>query len=254
MMSDFGNGEFNPGEPAARVRALDILERGEIDEEFGILRWSSNYAFLVSVKLDGEALTAVYKPQRGERPLWDFPDGTLCYRELASFVTSEQLNWSIVPPTVLREGSRGIGTFQFFIDHNPEENYFSFSDELKQQLRRFVIFDYLVNNADRKGGHCLLDAFGHIWGIDHGITFHASGKLRTVIWDYAGQPVDIAILTDVEKLCAALDDETGEFRARLRELLARNEITAFQNRVRNLIRLKKFPLPGAGPNYPWPPV
>lgn len=152
MMSDFGNGDFNPGEPEASSRALEILEHGAIDEEYGILRWSSNYAFLVSVQWQGEALTAVYKPQNGERPLWDFPDGTLCYRELASFVTSEQLGWSIVPPTVLREGSRGLGTFQFFVDHDPEVNYFTFSDEQKEQLRQFVIFDYVVNNADRKGG------------------------------------------------------------------------------------------------------
>jgi hypothetical protein len=254
MMSDFGNGDFNPGEPEASSRALEILEHGAIDEEYGILRWSSNYAFLVSVQWQGEALTAVYKPQNGERPLWDFPDGTLCYRELASFVTSEQLGWSIVPPTVLREGSRGLGTFQFFVDHDPEVNYFTFSDEQKEQLRQFVIFDYVVNNADRKGGHCLLDAFGHIWGIDHGITFHASNKLRTVIWDFAGQPVEASIMADIEKLCAALDDESGEYRQRLASLLARSEITAFQARVRALLRRRRYPVPGAGPNYPWPPV
>ena len=176
---------------------LEVLENGEIDGEYGMLRWSSNYAFLISLTRDDVTLTAVYKPQRGERPLWDFPDGTLCYRETAAFLTSRELGWEIVPPTVLREGPRGLGSVQFYIDHDPQINYFTFDESFAPQLMRMAAFDYLINNADRKGGHCLLDAQGHIWGIDHGITFNSVHKLRTVIWDYAGQAVPDELLSAI---------------------------------------------------------
>ncbi|MDX2162813.1 MAG: SCO1664 family protein [bacterium] len=247
-------------QPSAKVsfeQALDILEKGVIDTEYGILRWSSNYAFLICVEHNGLKMNAVYKPQRGERPLWDFPDGTLCYRELASFLTSCELGWLIVPPTVLREGSRGIGSVQMFIEHDPQVNYFSFNEEpgaLAPQLMRMAAFDAIVNNADRKGGHCLLDMQDHLWGIDHGITFHSAHKLRTVIWDYAGKPIPDALLADVDRLCCTLEDPTTRYRQQLQNLLSAIEIKAFQNRIRTLLKLRRYPLPGAGPNYPWPPV
>ncbi len=117
--------------PVSMGRVLEVLQKGTLDEEYGLLRWSSNYAFLISVELDDVKLTAVYKPQRGERPLWDFPDGTLCYRETAAYLTSHELGWQIVPPTVLREGARGLGSMQFYIDHDPEINYFSFDESLR---------------------------------------------------------------------------------------------------------------------------
>jgi hypothetical protein len=238
--------------PAARV--LETLEQGDIIEEYGLLRWSSNYAFLLSVCHDDLTVTAVYKPQRGERPLWDFPDGTLCYRERASYLASAFLSWDIVPPTALREGKRGLGSMQFYIDHDPSINYFSFDEAMHDQLRRIAAFDYLVNNADRKGGHCLLDSKGHIWGIDHGITFHSAHKLRTVIWDFAGQPIGDGLLADVERLRAALEMPDSQFRESLCGLLTTGEINAFLNRARHLLKLKRYPTPGAGPNYPWPPV
>lgn len=235
-------------------RVLDILEKGEIEQEYGLLRWSSNYAFLISVKYEDTELTAVYKPQKGERPLWDFPDGTLCYRERAAFLTSNELKWDIVPPTTLREASRGLGSVQFYIEHDPQVNYFSFDESMAPQLMRISAFDYLVNNADRKGGHCLVDSQGHVWGIDHGISFHASNKLRTVIWDFAGQPVPPELLKDMECLLASLEDSSSPYRQALCALLSNAEINAFQARVRHLLRSRKYPLPGAGPNYPWPPV
>lgn len=218
------------------------------------MRWSSNYTFLVSVEHQDIKTMAVYKPQKGERPLWDFPDGTLCYRELASFLTSQALGWELVPPTVLRDGPRGLGSLQFYIDHDPEVNYFTFDESMRPQLQRMAAFDYLVNNADRKGGHCLLDSEGHLWGIDHGITFHSAPKLRTVIWDFAGQPIPDELVTDVEKLCVALEDEFGEYRRELERLLSPHEINTFRARVRQLLKTRRYPLPGAGPNYPWPPV
>jgi Phosphatidylinositol 3- and 4-kinase len=244
----------NTPTPISTERVIELLKTGEICAEHGLMRWSSNYAFLVTLIEQDQEITAVYKPQKGERPLWDFPDGTLCYREFASFLTSQELDWQIVPPTVLREGSRGLGSFQFFIDHDPDVNYFTFDDSMHPQLMPMVIFDAIVNNADRKGGHCLLDARGQLWGIDHGISFNAAHKLRTVIWDFAGQPIPAEYLEDVEKLSTRLMDTTTPYRRALEKLLSRIEIEAFSKRIQQILRLGKFPLPGNGPNYPWPPV
>lgn len=240
--------------PITIQRVLEVLKQGTLQTEHGMMRWSSNYTFLVSVVHDDVQLMAVYKPQKGERPLWDFPDGTLCYREVAAFLTSQELGWELVPPTVLREGSHGVGSMQFYIDHDPEVNYFTFDTEVIPQLMRLATFDCVVNNADRKGGHCLLDSQGHLWGIDHGITFHTSNKLRTVIWDFAGQPIPSALLPDLERLCASLDNVETPYRKELCQLLSEAEIWALHNRVRHLLRSKRYPQPGPGPNYPWPPV
>jgi hypothetical protein len=240
--------------PVTSERVLEALKKGKIESEHGMMRWSSNYTFLVTVTHEDVTTMAVYKPQRGERPLWDFPDGTLCYREVASFVASQQLGWKIVPPTTLREGPRGLGSVQFFIEHNPEQNYFSFDRDLTPQLMKMSLFDYLVNNADRKGGHCLLDGQGHLWGIDHGITFHASHKLRTVIWDFAGQPIADDMLNDVDKLSQTLSDCDSEFYKSLTSLISETEVNAFSSRIRRILKSKKHPQPGPGPNYPWPPV
>ncbi len=240
--------------PADADRILEQLRCGEIDGEYGLMRGSSNYTFLVSVKNDDVETLAIYKPQRGERPLWDFPDGTLCYRELASYLTSRELGWDLVPPTIVREGPRGPGSFQLYIDHDPEVNYFSLTEAMRPQLLRLSAFDYIVNNADRKGGHCLIDSSGHLWAIDHGITFHSAPKLRTVIWDFAGQPVPDPLLDQLDRLCASLDEGESAFRASLDGTLTPHEIRAFQARVRHLLKFRRYPNPGAGPNYPWPPV
>lgn len=234
-------------------RALQVLECGSVEIEHGMMRWSSNYTFLLSVKHDEVSVLCVYKPRKGERPLWDFPDGTLCKREYAAFLVSQALGWQVVPPTVLREGPRGLGSMQFFVDHDPEYNYFSFEPTLQPQLMVLALFDVITNNADRKGGHCLVDESGHLWGIDHGLTFHPSNKLRTVIWDFAGQPVAENLLGDLDHLCATL--EPGQtLHDALITLLADHEITAFQQRVKRILKTKKYPNPGSGPNYPWPPV
>ncbi|MBZ0298480.1 MAG: SCO1664 family protein [Anaerolineae bacterium] len=233
---------------------LDILQKGVVETEYGVMRWSSNYTFLLGLRHDNAEMMAVYKPQRGERPLWDFPDGTLCYREVAAFETSHELGWEIVPPTVLREGPHGIGSVQAYIDHDPEVNYFSFTEHMHPQLRRISAFDHLVNNADRKGGHCLIDRDGHLWGIDHGITFNVDHKLRTVIWDFAGQPLPEDMLADIQRLCTYLDDPSSDYRKKLDGLLDAREITAFQRRIQKMLHSGQFPQPGRGPNYPWPPV
>ncbi len=235
--------------------AIEIAEKGEIAEEIGLMRWGSNYTFLVNAILDNTKILAVYKPRQGERPLWDFPDGTLCNRETASYVMSQMLDWYIVPPTFLREGTRGIGSVQLFIDHDPEEHYFTF-DKLRvgNQLERLAAFDAVINNADRKGGHCLIDADEHIWGIDQGLAFNSSYKLRTVIWDFAGKPIPQTILDDLQKLCARIEDKADEFTQQLAELLSDSEMRMLRVRIERLIDSEIYPLPGAGPNRPWPAV
>ena len=240
------------GLPAQQL--LEVLQCGEIESEYGVMRWSSNYTFLLSIRHGDMQTMAVYKPQKGERPLWDFPDGTLCYREVAAFETSHELGWEIVPPTVLRDGPHGLGSLQVYIDHDPEINYFSFTAETRPQLQRMVAFDHIVNNADRKGGHCLIDGDGHLWGIDHGITFNVDHKLRTVIWDFAGQPIPEPLMADLERLCRQMDDVKSEYRQKLNALLDPREIAAFQRRIQKLLQTGRYPQPGRGPNYPWPPV
>jgi hypothetical protein len=245
----------DPGtQPVTFQQVLDTLRCGDVVEEYGVMRWSSNYTFLVSVVHEDAQTMAVYKPQKGERPLWDFPDGTLCYREVAAFLTSQALGWQLVPPTVLREGPRGLGSVQVYIEHDPEVNYFTFDETMRPQLSRLAVFDTIINNADRKGGHCLVDPQGHLWAIDHGITFHSAPKLRTVVWDFAGEPIPDNYLTDLDRLCAWLEEENSDFRLSLTELLSSHEINTLRARVKHLLKTRRYPLPGAGPNYPWPPV
>ena len=235
--------------------AIAILEDGEMDDEVGLMRWGSNYTFLVNIVREGLRLLAIYKPRRGERPLWDFPDGTLCNRETAAYLTAKALGWNFVPPTLLRPGTRGIGSVQLFIDHDPEEHYYTFDKpELSPQLQRMAIFDAIANNADRKGGHCLVDADGQLWGIDHGLTFNASEKLRTVIWDFAGLPVPSAIINDLRLLCGRLGDAADAYTRAMNDLLSPSEMRMLEYRVDRLLAAGSFPLPGAGPNRPWPAV
>lgn len=235
-------------------RAETLLANGQVTFLRGAVLWGSNYATLVTVSDDELQALAVYKPQRGERPLWDFPDGTLCYRETLSYMVAKALGWQLVPPTRLRDGPHGLGSLQLFIEHNPDINYFSLGDGFEAQLRRFVIFDYLVNNADRKGGHLLLDAAGKLWGIDHGLTFHATPKLRTVIWDYAGQPIATSLLEDVRHLRTQLESGESDLRRHLDELLRSSETAALRRRLDLLLESRHYPSPGPGRNHPWPPV
>ena len=243
-----------PDVDAPVERIIRLLESGSLDSEFGQMRWSSNYTYLVSVCDDEFKTLAIYKPQRGERPLWDFPDGTLCYRERAAYMLSEALGWTIVPPTVMRDGAHGLGSLQFYIEHDPEVTYFNMGKSFGGQLKRVAIFDYIANNADRKGGHCLLDAHGKVWGIDHGICFHVAHKLRTVIWDWAGAPLPDDLLTDVAAFHQKLCDESGALHRELATLVSERELHATVKRAERLLNVKTFPVPGSGPNYPWPPV
>ena len=239
--------------PVDAELARRLLREGDVDV-LGRMPWSSNATFLVNLageRGDGELL-AIYKPQRGERPLWDFARGTLCRREVAAFVVSEALGWQIVPDTVLRDGPAGPGMVQRFVHHDPEEHYFTLLERYPDDFRKMAAFDVVINNTDRKGGHCLLSEEGRVFGIDHGISFHAQWKLRTVIWDFAGEPLPPPLCHDLMRLLDALEGEAGE---ELRTLLDRFELDALCARTRGL--LAKRTLPAADPGYhafPWPLV
>ena len=254
---------MNAGDKAL---ALRVLQSGVMEIE-GVLPWSSNYAFLVTLCAEEVELPAVYKPRRGERPLWDFPQGTLSLREQAAFTVSEALGWDLVPPTVLRDGQHGLGSVQFFVAHDPDQHYFSFEGDplFRRPLQKMTLFDAIINNADRKGGHVLIEKLDediedpiieetHLWGIDHGICFHEAYKLRTVIWEFAGDQIPASFLADLEALQLALQDPGGSLPAELAHLLNEKEIEALQSRVDRLLRERKFPVPGPGRHYPWPPV
>jgi uncharacterized repeat protein (TIGR03843 family) len=231
----------------------DLLTGGEM-EVHGLLPWSSNYTFLVSVRRADHAVLAVYKPRRGETPLWDFPQGTLCLREYAAYVVSEALGWSFVPPTVLRSGVHGFGSVQLFVEADQEQHYFTFRDQHTDQLQRIALFDVVVNNADRKSGHCLLGPDGHIWAVDHGVTFHAEPKLRTVIWDYAGQPIPRLLLADLSRFRGLISDG-GPVVGALAQVLSSRELRALRRRVDELLRAGEFPEPDPHRRaVPWPLV
>lgn len=229
----------------------EVLERANV-RDMKLLPSGSNYVFVLALE-DPEAGSgvAVYKPRRGESPLWDYPDGTLYRRERAAYLLSEALGWGIVPPTVVRDGPHGVGMVQLHIDHRPRHNYFTIKDERQDDLRRMAVFDVIANNGDRKGGHCLIDHEGRLWGIDHGLTFHQQGKLRTVIWDFVGDPVPADLLTDVERLQRTLDRNDDRI-AELDAMLDKGERKALRQRVERLLRLRCFPDPPPWRPVPWP--
>ena len=230
--------------------ALEILRSGEV-EVLGLLPYSSNYTFLARVRADaGEAL-AVYKPRSGERPLWDFPRGSLAAREVAAWMLSEA-SWKIVPPTVLREDAPlGEGSLQLFVEHDPEQHYFVLLDAHLDELASFAAFDAVVNNADRKAGHVIRDASERLWAVDHGLTFHTEPKLRTVIWAFAEEPLTPALRTDLENLGAALADGSG-LGGELAKILTPEEAEATLDRVETLLVDDRFPAPQGDRPLPWP--
>jgi hypothetical protein len=232
----------------------ELLGRAEL-EVVGRMRYASNGTFLVQASADGVDVSAVYKPRRGERPLWDFPDGTLCHREVASYEVSRALGWGIVPVTVLRDdGPLGPGAVQRFVEHNPEEHYFTLLPGNPERFREFAVFDVLANNTDRKGGHCLYDQVNDvIVGIDHGLTFHPMWKLRTVIWDFGGEPLTPELTDAVCRL--ARDLEQGDIGERLGRLLSPAELAALSTRAADLLRDGRLPNPEPGyHSVPWPMV
>lgn len=235
---------------AADPAAIRILERGAI-EVLGLLPNSSNYTFLARVTLDDESVHAVYKPREGEAPLWDFPEGTLWQREIAAWHVSERLGFGFVPATVAREGPHGIGSLQLFVEHDPNLHYLNMPPAYDDVFRLVCLFDLLINNADRKAGHCLLDPKAdRVWMVDHGVSFHEDTKIRTVIWDFAGEPMPAEALDAIRRFCSEIRDAPGA----LGELLSAVEVAALARRAERIAAAGVFPEPGPGRPYPWPPV
>jgi hypothetical protein len=237
----------------ATADILRILEEGQLEME-GLVSWGSNYTFLVEVQHELGQLDAIYKPSRGERPLWDFARGTLCLRERAAYLTSEAIGWALVPPTILRDGPHGWGSLQLFVDHDPQIHYLTFQGSYLEQSQKVALFDVLINNADRKSGHVLLSNDDRLWAIDHGVSFHNEFKLRTVIWDFSGQPIPGPLREDLVAfqswLCYGNDPSLQE----LGQLLDSSEMDALESRLSRLIEGDMFPHPGSGRHYPWPLV
>jgi hypothetical protein len=240
-----------------RATNLDVLREGEI-EVLGRIVGSSNNAMLVTVTRqcpDPEptmVLQAIYKPILGERPLNDFPDGTLSRREVAAWHVSEASGWGIVPPTALRDGPFGEGMVQAFVEADPAVDVVSMILEDDPRLRRMAVLDAVMNNTDRKGGHILaIDGGRHLHGVDHGVCFSSVPKLRTVLWGWRGQAFNADELDGLRRIRAALD---GELAVTLRPLLSRTEVRATIRRTDALLASGSFPFPSpTWPAVPWPP-
>jgi hypothetical protein len=241
----------------AATRALEeALQEGELELQ-GQFMLGSNYTFLVQVRHKGRSMPAVYKPARGEQPLWDFPENTLARREVAAYLVSEALGFCFVPCTVLREDvpPYGTGSLQQYIQFDPEYHYFNFSEEDKSRLPAVQLFDVLVNNADRKGSHVLIETGTRkLWAIDHGLCFHEEEKLRTVIWDSAGRAIPQSLLAGLQAVPAMLE-AGGPLRLDLRPYLSAAEIEAMIARAGDLLRAGIFPsLPRHRRALPYPPI
>ncbi|MEM9514243.1 MAG: SCO1664 family protein [Actinomycetota bacterium] len=232
---------------------IDHLRRGEIEVD-GRMPYSSNATFLVHVVHDGKRHPAIYKPTRGERPLWDFEPG-LHRREVATYLLSEALGTHVVPPTVLRDGPLGEGSVQWFVLADHREHYFTIHEnhpELHDALRKIALLDLLANNTDRKSGHCLLvppddTTAGEVWAIDNGLCFAADFKLRTVIWEFGGEAIADELLDAVAPLCQRVPLEIAA-------LLADDEVEALSERARRVVTAREFPTDPSGRRYPWPLV
>ncbi|GAA2602113.1 SCO1664 family protein [Winogradskya consettensis] len=258
--------------------ALQLLSRGTMELE-GRLVDASNTTLRAEITLDGLTRRCVYKPVQGERPLWDFPDGTLAGREVSAFLVSQASGWGIVPPTILRDGPMGTGACQLWIDepedaqtligfvpaYDVPQGWFPVANARDEdgdayalahaddpRLNRLAVLDAVINNADRKGGHVLYATDGRIHGVDHGISFHVENKLRTVLWGWTGKPIPAESIEVLKQLAEALDGTLGE---QLEEHLTITEVQQTRVRVRRLLRKGRFPSPPQDwPAVPWPPV
>ena len=234
--------------PASAPDPATILASGTVHVK-GRMPWSSNATFLAEVALDGATALAIYKPERGERPLWDFPSG-LYKREIAAYLLSEALGWGLIPLTIARDGPYGEGSLQLFVHADFEQHFFTLVENPghHDRLRRVCVFDFLANNADRKSGHCLLGPDGAIYAIDHGLTFHVDPKLRTVIWSFCGEPIPDGLLDDVRRVVDA------GLPPALAALLSSGERKVLAARARAILNAGCFPRDNSGYRYPWPVV
>ncbi len=265
--------------PPRSVTSVELLTEGELTVR-GRIREASNAALFCTVAYEGREASCVYKPVAGERPLWDFPDGTLAQREVAAYEVSEATGWGLVPPTVLRDGPYGEGMVQLWIEATPEAELLALVDGEEpapgwkaigfaevgegktallvhaddDRLRRMAVLDAVINNADRKGGHLLPTEGGRLYGIDHGVTFNVENKLRTLLWGWAGEPLAGEAVEALGALREALK-EGGDLAVRLAALITAAELEATRARVEALVTSGRHPEPsGEWPAIPWPPV
>ncbi|HEX3336324.1 MAG TPA: SCO1664 family protein [Jatrophihabitans sp.] len=241
------------GGPGITVdEALDMLRAGQLTVEGRLLN-ASNATFYCSVTCAGRSAACVYKPVAGERPLWDFPDGTLAEREVAAYEVSAATGWLVVPPTVYRDGPAGPGMVQLWVDTDESVDIGRFMRRRDvERLRHISVFDAVINNADRKGGHLLPTMDGHVYGVDHGVSFSVEDKLRTVLWQWSGARLPAETREILGRLRADLDGTLGD---RLGELLTRREVWRTTSRVDRLIASGRHPEPaGDWPAVPWPPI
>ena len=227
--------------------ATDIIRDGEI-VSYQLTPLGSNYTFVITIEMDGNESLAIYKPKEGEAPLWDFPSGTLYKREYAAYLLSEILGWNIVPFTIIRDGPYGVGSVQQFVEHDPKQNYYTLEDGCADQLRVIACFDLIANSTDRKANHLLMGDGGKIWSIDHGLTFHAEMKVRTVIWDFSSEPIPEPLLNSLTDLRERLDSPVDPLPCRLNELvtlLPVEEVDGLKRRLDWVLEERIYPgLPG----------
>ena len=239
--------------PDGERAALDLPERGTLEVE-GRLVDASNATLYCTIKEGGAEATCVYKPVAGERPLWDFPTGTLAGREVAAYVVSRAAGWNIVPPTVMRDGPFGPGMCQLWIDLDPDVDLVALSRRSDHTgLREMAVFDAVINNADRKIGHLLPVADGHLYGCDHGVCFAEDYKLRTVLWQWRGKTLPRRSVEALRRLADDLAD--GWLTEELSTHLTQGEVNAIKIRVDKLLKHRVHPYPSEDwPAIPWPPV
>jgi hypothetical protein len=242
-------------DPEGVEQALRCLPEFELK---GLFRRSSNYTFLAQLRgqlgVEDMTVLAVYKPAEGESPLWDFPAGSLYRREVAAYQLARFLGWPRVPPTVVRETApHGVGALQMFVEAEAREHYLVSQGQPEETWLQVALFDVITNNADRKSGHCLTDAERRVWVIDHGLTFHVDPKLRTVIWDFAGQRLPRPLREDLERAAISLDE--GDLKEALGELLTRRELATLRRRMIAASEARwEMPHPTSAWSVPWPPV
>ena len=220
----------------------------------GLHPGGSNYVFVVRLADDDEEVYGIYKPAAGERPLRDFPYGTLHNRELSAYVVADALGWPSVPPTVVREGPHGVGSVQLFIDADFTKHYFNLREERLDDYMPIAMFDVLVNNADRKGGACLLDADGQLWAVDHGLTFNPLARRRTVMFEFNGTPYSDELLQSLDGFVSNLDDTGADLRKMLADTLDDHEIDSLVRRGKEMLDNRSFPVLDPDWNVPWPMI
>jgi hypothetical protein len=247
----FTIGEADTSAWVTRDEIHDVLERAEVCAIESI-PWSSNYTFAARLAVEGyPPFLAVYKPRRGEIPLWDFPDGTLYKRERAAYLACIAFGWDFIPPTVIRDGPHGVGSFQLLVDVEPRSDFFKYKDDHVAEVQCIGLFDVIANNADRKAGHILKDRSGKLWGIDHGLTFNTDHKLRTVIWDWQGEPIPGPLRHQLEAFKRD-PKRVADLRKELEALLDRTEVELFFKRLEHVISRGAYPPMHSRRAVPWP--